>query len=92
MDRTLHHRRLRQRARAPWQPVVRARLFGRIASERGGARNADGKARDNVIASGGGPEIMEAASCGAMEAGAPCIGFNIGLPHEQKPDAYSTPN
>src|SRR5271169_4738514 len=27
-----------------------ARCFGRIASERGGALNTDGKARDNVIA------------------------------------------
>lgn len=68
-----------------------ARLFGRIASERGGARNADGKARDNVITTGGGPGIMEAASRGAMEASAPCVGFNIGLPHEQEPNAYSTP-
>jgi uncharacterized protein (TIGR00730 family) len=34
---------------------------------------------------------MEAANRGAMEAGAPSIGFNIGLPHEQEPNAFTTP-
>lgn len=69
-----------------------AREFGRIASEEGGAKRANGEgARENVIATGGGPGLMEAANRGAWDAGAPTIGFNITLPHEQEPNPFTTP-
>jgi uncharacterized protein (TIGR00730 family) len=47
--------------------------------------------RDNVIATGGGPGIMAAANRGAADCGAISVGFNITLPREQLPNAWSTP-
>ena len=80
----------RVRQDASW--YEQARAFGRLASERGGAlRGSVGEPRDNVIATGGGPGVMEAANRGATDIGAPSVGFNITLPHEQEPNAFSTP-
>ena len=68
-----------------------ARSFGRIASERGGALTGPDSLRENVIATGGGPGLMEAANRGAADAKATSIGFNVTLPQEQAPNPYSTP-
>ncbi len=69
-----------------------ARKFAEICSNQGGAKLDHKPPRQNVIATGGGPGIMEAANRGAFDAGAPSIGYNITLPNEQEPNPYSTPD
>jgi uncharacterized protein (TIGR00730 family) len=77
---------------AEWYAAARA--FAALAAVQGGSLYSPGhqNIRENVIATGGGPGVMEAANRGAHDVGAPSIGFNIVLPHEQEPNAYSTPS
>ena len=82
--------RIREGDASGWYESARA--FAQLCSQKGGAKDLSDSPRQNVIATGGGPGIMEAANRGAYDAGAPSIGYNITLPMEQEPNPYSTPD
>jgi uncharacterized protein (TIGR00730 family) len=65
-----------------------AREFGRLVST---VCQIEGR-NDFVIATGGGPGIMEAVNRGAFDVNAKSVGLNIDLPHEQEPNPYITPD
>jgi hypothetical protein len=67
-----------------YEEARRFAQYASLTSEAGGYK-------DYVVVTGGGPGVMEAGNRGAADVGAPSIGFNIVLPHEQAPNVYITP-
>ena len=64
-----------------------AREFARLVT----LKSIASAGKEYVVATGGGPGVMEAGNRGAADAGGASIGFNVVLPHEQAPNEHVTP-
>ena len=63
-----------------------ARRFGELVT-----REPDALGEPVIVATGGGPGIMEAGNRGAFDAGGRSMGMSIFLPFEEAPNPYITP-